>query len=177
MRAERQGVCHLLSTSPLALDCTPGSAPLTHVALAHVERRITLALRFGRPDHITRLDAHRRVAVFRPGAMFCRIAWRTDVGGVAKRQLMIMLACASLDGTRRVPGVQPDARVLLLADRLRPIRAVLARIDAIEALGIAPEDASPLYWLALDHRLARRLPLPTYTAEQHALWRAGRASR
>lgn len=166
-----------MNASVMRVAATASPSPLTHVSLVHMEQRITLALRFGTPDHVMRLDAHRRVAVFRPGSIFCRIAWRADVGGAAKRQLMVMQACASFDGTRRVPGVQPGARVLLIADRLRPIRTVLARIDVIEALGIEPGAASPLYWLALDHRLARRLPLPAYTAEQHALWRAGRGER
>lgn len=170
---------HVAATASPSLLTPAGhadSTPLTRVLLAHVERRITLALRFGAPDHVARLDAYRRIAVFRPGATFCRLVWRVDVGGVAKRQLMVMRAGASPDSTRRVPGVQPGAHVLLLAERLRPIRAVLARIDAIEALGIAPEDAMPLYWLALGHRLARRLSLPAYTVEQHALWRAGRGA-
>ena len=52
---------------------------------------------------------------------------------------------------------------------------MLARIDAIEALGIAPADASPAYWRTLGNRLAARLPLPDYSAERHAAWLAGRA--
>ena len=48
-------------------------------------------------------------------------------------------------------------------------------IDAIEALGIAPTDASPAYWRTLGNRLAAREPLPPYTAERHAAWLAGRA--
>ena len=55
------------------------------------------------------------------------------------------------------------------------MRAVLARIDAIEALGIAAIDASPAYWRTLGNRLAARLPLPDYTLQRHAAWLAGRA--
>ena len=55
------------------------------------------------------------------------------------------------------------------------VRAVLERIDAIEALGIAPAAASPAYWRTLGNRLAARLPLPDYSAERHAAWLAGRA--
>ena len=51
----------------------------------------------------------------------------------------------------------------------------LERIDAIEALGIAPSAASPVYWRTLANRLAARLPLPEYTAERHAAWLTGRA--
>ena len=51
---------------------------------------------------------------------------------------------------------------------------VLAQIDAIEALGIATIDVSPVYWRTLGNRLAARLPLPEYTTERHAAWLAGR---
>ena len=55
------------------------------------------------------------------------------------------------------------------------VRAVLERIDAIEALGIAPSTASPAYWRTLANRLAAHLALPEYSAERHAAWLAGRA--
>ena len=72
-------------------------------------------------------------------------------------------------------GVQPGARLLLHAEGANQVRAVLERIDAIEALGIAPIGASPAYWRTLANRLAARLPLPEYTAERHAAWLIGRA--
>lgn len=168
------------AATPQSVPCAPtgqaGGAQVTRVSLVHVERRISLALRFGEPDSIIRFDAPRRVAVFLPGAMFCRLYWRFDISGAVRRQLLVMQACTASASMQRVPGVQPGARVLLQAGRPRPVRAVLACIDAIEALGIAPEAAAPLYWVALTHRLARHLPLPAYTVEQHALWRAGRSA-
>src|SRR5256885_8346995 len=74
-----------------------------------------------------------------------------------------------------LPGVQPGARLLLHTEGENQVRAVLERIDAIEALGIAPSAASPAYWRTLANRLAARLPLPEYTAERHAGWLIGRA--
>lgn len=70
--------------------------------------------------------------------------------------------------------MQPGARLLLHAEGDSAVRAVLERIDAIEALGIAPIGASPAYWRTLANRLAARLPLPEYTAERHAAWLTGR---
>jgi hypothetical protein len=55
------------------------------------------------------------------------------------------------------------------------VRAVLERIDAIEAQAIAPAAVSPAYWRTLANRLAARLPLPEYTAERHAAWLSGKA--
>ena len=151
------------------------SAPLTRVALAYIEPRFKLYLRFGEPARTHQLDRWRRCAVFQPGAMFCRIRWQANDYGTVRWQLMVMQACTPLDAAQRIPGVQPGARLLLHAEGGNQVRAVLERIDAIEVLGIAPAAVSPAYWRTLANRLAARLPLPEYPAERHAAWLAGRA--
>ena len=163
--------------SPLlaALAAQPASTPLTRVALAYVDQRIDIYLRFGEPAHIIRFDRWRRCAVFLPNAVFCRIRWQSNDYGTIRWQLMVMQTCTPLDGAQRIPGVQPGARLLLHAEGENQVHAVLERIDAIEALGIAPVGASPAYWRTLANRLAARLPLPEYTAERHAACLAGRA--
>ncbi|WP_429951531.1 DUF2840 domain-containing protein [Comamonas sediminis] len=152
-----------------------GAAPLTRVSLAYIEQRIDLYLRFGEPARIARLDRWRRVAVFLPNAMFCRIRWQANDYGTIRWQLMVMQACTPLGAAQRIPGVQPGARLLLHAEGDGQVRAVLERIDAIEALGIATIAVSPAYWRTLANRLAARLQLPEYTTERHAAWLAGRA--
>ena len=149
--------------------------PLTRVALAYIDQRFDLYLRFGDPARIIRFDRWRRCAVFTPNAVLCRIRWQANDYGTIRWQLMVMQACTPLDAAQRIPGVQPGARLLLHAEGENQVRAVLERIDAIEALGIAPNGASPAYWRTLANRLAARLPLPEYTAERHAAWLAGRA--
>ena len=149
--------------------------PLTRVALAYIDQRFDLYLRFGDPARIIRFDRWRRCAVFTPNAVLCRIRWQANDYGTIRWQLMVMQACTPLDAAQRIPGVQPGARLLLHAEGENQVRAVLERIDAIEALGIAPNGASPAYWRTLANRLAARLPLPEYTAERHAAWLTGRA--
>lgn len=161
--------------APAALAGQPARVPLTRVALAYIDQRFDLYLRFGEPARILRLDQWRRCALFLPGAMLCRIRWQANAYGTIRWQLMVMQACTPLDGAQRIPGVQPGARLLLHAEGDKTVRAVLERIDAIEALGIAPADASPAYWRTLGNRLAARLPLPDYSAERHAAWLAGGA--
>ena len=153
----------------------PASAPLTRVALAYIEPRFKLYLRFGEPARTHQLDRWRRCAVFQPGAMLCRIHWQANDYGTVRWQLMVMQACTPLDAAQRIPGVQPGARLLLHAEGENQVRAVLECIDAIEALGIAPAAVSPAYWRTLANRLAARLPLPEYTAERHAAWLTARA--
>jgi len=165
------------ATSPSlpARAARPISTPLTRVSLAFLEHRFKLYLRFGEPVRTHQLDRWRRCAVFLPGAVFCRIRWQANDYGTIRWQVMVMQACTPLDAAQRIPGVQPGARLLLHAEGENQVRAVLERIDAIEALGIAPVGVSPAYWRTLANRLAARLPLPEYTAERHAAWLTGRA--
>lgn len=153
----------------------PTSTPLTRVSLAFLEHRFKLYLRFGEPARTLRLDRWRSVAVFMPNAMFCRFRWQSNDYGAIRWQLMVMQACTPLHAMQRIPGVQPGARLLLHAEGEQSVHAVLERIDAIEALGIAPTGVSPAYWRTLGNRLVARLPLPEYSAERHAAWLTGRA--
>lgn len=151
-----------------------GNVPLTRVSLACIELRFKLYLRFGEPARTLQLDRWRRCAVFLPRAMFCRVRWQANNYGTIRWQLMVMQAGTPMDALQRIPGVRPGARLVLHAEGENSVRAVLERIDAIEALGIAPSAVSPAYWRTLGNRLAARLPLPEYTAERHAAWLAGK---
>ena len=151
-----------------------GNVPLTRVSLAYIESQFKLYLRFGEPARTLRLDRWRRCAVFPPGAMFCRIHWQANDYGTVRWRLMVMQA-GPLDDVQRIPGVRPGARLLLHAEGENAVRAVLERIDAIEALGIAAIDVSPAYWRTLGNRLVARLAPPDYTAERHAAWLTGNA--
>ncbi|RQQ57193.1 DUF2840 domain-containing protein [Burkholderia stagnalis] len=162
-------------TSLAELVSRAGTTSQTRVSLAYIERRIDIYLRFGEPARTIRLDRWRRVAMFLPGAVFCRIRWHANDYGTVRWQLMVMQACTPLDAAQRIPGVLPGARLLLHAEGEPAVRAVLAQLDAIEAEGIVAADVSPAYWRMLGNRLASRLPLPTYTTERHAAWLAGRA--
>lgn len=163
-----------LPPHPAALAGQAGNVPLTRVALAYIEPRFKLYLRFGEPARTLQLDRWRRCAVFLPNAMLCRIRWQANDYGTIRWQLMVMQTATPLDAVQRIPGVQPGARLLLHAEGDANVRAVLERIDGIEALGIAPTAVSPAYWRTLANRLAARLPLPEYSIERHAAWLAGR---
>ena len=162
-------------TSLAELVGRASGARLTRVSLAYIDQRIDIYLRFGEPARIIQLDRWRRVAVFLPGAMFCRIRWHANDYGTVRWQLMVMQACTPLDAAQRIPGVLSGALLLLHAEGEPAVRAVLAQLDAIEAQGITPADVSPAYWRTLGNRLAAHLPLPPYTAKRHAAWLAGRA--
>lgn len=144
----------------------PQPVPM-RVSLAFVEHRVNVWLRFGRPAREIVLDRWRRVAVFMPGAVCCRIKWIGNDFGTALWQLMVLQAPTPLDGMQRISGVSPGARILLRADGEARVKAVLAAIDAIEQSGIDPCTVTPAYWRMAGNRLAARLPQPVYTEERH----------
>src|SRR3546814_1380088 len=99
--------------------------------------------------------------------MLCRIRWESNHYGTIRWQLMVMQSCTPLDAVQRIPGVQPGARLLLHAEGEQKVRAVLERIDGIEALGIAAIDVSPAYWHTLGKdRKSNRLNSSHYRADR-----------
>ena len=154
---------------------SPRSTPVpTHlrVSLAFVEHRVNVYLRFGHPVREIVLDRWRRVAVFAPGAVCCRVKWIGNDYGTALWQLMMLQAPTPIDDAQRdiqrIAGVSPGARILLRADGEPGVKAVLTAIDAIEQIGIDPCAVAATYWRMVGNRLAARQPLPAYTAERHA---------
>ena len=138
------------------------------VSLAFVDQRVNVWLRFGKPVRETVVNRWRRVAVFEPGAVCCRVKWIANDYGTALWQLMVLQAPTSFDGARRVAGVRPSARILLRAEGELHVKAVLAAIDAMEHLDIDPFAVALTYWGTVGDCLAAHQPLPEYTPEWHA---------
>ena len=138
------------------------------VSLAFVEQRVNVWLRFGKPAREIVLNRWRRVAVFEPGAVCCRVKWIANDYGTALWQLMVLQAPMPFEGAQRVAGVVPGARILLRAEGELQVKTVLVVIDSIEALAIDPCAVAVTYWRTIGNRLAARQPLPEYTVERHA---------
>lgn len=147
------------------------------VSLAFVEDRVNVWLRFGQPTTEIVLDRWRRVAMFMPGTVCCRVKWIGNIYGTVLWQLLVLQAPTPFEDAQRVAGVLPGARLLLCADGEVQVKAVLAAIDAIETLGINPCTVAATYWRTVGNRLAARQPLPVYTAERHAAHLAREALR
>lgn len=170
---------HLASTirqAPLQV-MVPQRPTRMRVSLASVEDRVNVWLRFGQPTAEIVLDRWRRVAMFVPGTVCCRVKWIGNIYGTVLWQLLVLQAPTPFEDAQRVAGVLPGARILLRADGERQVKAVLAAIDAIEVLGINPCTVAATYWRMVGNRLAARQPLPVYTAERHAAHLAREALR
>ncbi|MBO9357683.1 DUF2840 domain-containing protein [Bordetella petrii] len=147
---------------------------ITRMELASVGRRLRIRLRFGAPHRIVWLDARRRLAIFMPGDVCCRVSWAANTYGTVAWTLMVMQAATPLETVQRIAGIVPGAHLLLRVDGKRQVKTVLALIDAIEADGIAPVAVSPAYWRTVANRLAARQVPPAYTAERHTAYLARR---
>jgi len=142
-------------------------APM-RVSLAFVEQRVKVWLRFGKPVRETVLNRWRRVAVFEPGAVCCRVKWIANDYGTVLWQLVVLQAPTQFDGAQRIAGVVPGARILLRAEGELQVKAVLVDMDGIEAFGIDPVTVAVPYWRMIGNRLVAHQPLPEYTPERHA---------
>jgi hypothetical protein len=142
----------------------------TEVELFHMEGRIERWVRFGRVVEERILDRRRRILGFDPGAVFALVRWQAGEHGTAVSRIDILRAVGAGDGFTTVPFVAPGAEVLLHIQGWPKVERVLLAIDAVEALGIAPEDAAPDHWRHVNNRLAAGLPPRLYDRARHQAW-------
>jgi hypothetical protein len=146
----------------------PPRTDFMRVSLAFVEQRANVWLRFGKPVREIVLDRWRRVALFEPGAVCCRVKSLANDHGSVVWQLVVLQAPRPFDSAQRIAGVLPGAHILLRAEGERQVKRVLEVIDAIDKSAIDASTVAEAYWRTIGNRLAARQPLPAYTAERHA---------
>ena len=142
----------------------------TTVELLWIEKRIEGWIRFGRITSETILDRRCRIVGFDPGSIFAFVRWAANDYGTVVSRIDILRAVSPSEPYTTVPYVTPGGEILLHQSGWPKVETVLAAIDRIDALGIAPEDVCPDHWHHLHHRItARETPRP-YTAARHAAW-------
>ena len=142
----------------------------TRVELLHLEGRIERWIRFGRNVEEEILDRRRRALWFDAGQVFAFVRWASNDHGTTVSRIDILRAVAAGKPCTTVPGVTPGGEVLLRLSGWPKVERVLQAIDAVEALGLWPEDACPDHWRHLGNRLAAGLEPRSYTAERHRSW-------
>ena len=66
-----------------------------------------------------------------------------------------------------LPFVRPGGDTLLKIDGWPKVEQVLRHIDAIQSIGIDPEDVSPDHWRHVHNRLTAGHEPRAYSADQH----------
>lgn len=146
----------------------------TLVSLIFIPRRMNVYLRFGRPLEVREIDHRKRVALFAPGSVFCRIWSQSNDFGNTRWDLSILQALGPGESGQRVIGIAPGAKLLLHVDAPRGRRAAMGLIEAIEKQGIDPTQVAPTYWQTVHGRIAARCEASRYTSEQHQAYLACR---
>lgn len=143
---------------------------LTFVELTWKEGQIEQWVRFGHPVCEERIDHHRRRFGFAPGAAFGVNRWAANAYGTVLSRFDILQAAELGTAMQTLPYLRPGGTLLLSTHGWPKVERVLQAIDAIEALGIDPADASPDYWRHLHNRLTTTQPAHHYTCLQHRAW-------
>lgn len=142
----------------------------TLVELTWREKRIEHRIRFGRIVDEQRFDRHRRIVSFAPGSVFAFVRWAANDYGTIISRIDIVRSVRAGEPYQTLPFVRPGGEILLRITGWPKVQRVLAAIDAIEALDIAPADAAPEYWRHLNHRISVNEPFRIYSCAQHRAW-------
>ncbi len=143
---------------------------LTHVELFWVEGVKEHWLRFGRQVGDRIIDRRRRVAGFAPDTVFAFVRWASNDYGTISSRIDIIRAVSSGEPYATLPHVDPGGDILLRQQGWPKVVQVLRVIDAIDALGIAPEDVAPDHWRHVHNRLSAGLPPRGYSLGRHSAW-------
>ncbi len=142
----------------------------TEVELYFLKGKIERWIRFGTPVSERTLDRRRRIVSFEPGSIFAFVRWASNDYGTLVSRIDILRACKSGEAYSSVPGVRPGAEILLRTVGWEKVQRVLRAVDAVEALGFAPQDVCPDHWRHVHNQLAAGLPARPYSRERHKAW-------
>ena len=143
---------------------------LTEVELLWIEGRIERWIRFGHRVEERVLDRRRRVFAFAPGSLFAFVRWASSDFGTVVSRIDILRAVSPGETLSSVPYVRPGGEILLRQQGWPKVQATLKAIDAVEAVGIAAEDAAPDHWRHVHNRLSAGEAPRLYTRERHRAW-------
>jgi len=153
-----------------AVTAMSSRTAVTDVQLISVENLIEHRIRFGRIAAERIVSARTRVVSFRPHAVFALVRCSLNAFGTVHARIDILRAVGVGEVSRPVAFVQPGGEVLLSIRGSRKVDAVLAVIDAMEAGGVDPCEASHDHWRHVHNRLTTGERPRPYTAERHAAW-------
>ena len=96
--------------------------------------------------------------------------WLSNDFGTVHSSIDIVTAVTPGEPYTTLPFVRPGGEILLHIGGWPKVAQVLQAIDAAEAAGVDPCDASPDHWRHVGNRLSAGMPARAYTAERHAAW-------
>ncbi|APH59395.1 DUF2840 domain-containing protein [Granulibacter bethesdensis] len=148
-----------------------GPAPFTTlVELTFQKQKVEHWIRFGRKSYERIIDRRRSVVGFAPDSVFAFVRWAAAEHGTVVSRIDIVRAVRRGEPFQTLPFVRPGGDILLRLSGWQKVQRVLAAIDAVDALGVDPADASPDHWRHVHNRLTANQEPNAYTPERHAAW-------
>lgn len=145
-------------------------ASVTEVRLTWIEGRCEHTLRFGRVAHERIVGEHSRILSFRPGAVFALLRRISSDFGPTCCSLSVVQAAKAGQISAPIASAIVGGERLLHVENLAHVSQVLEMVDAMEADGIDPCDASPDHWRDVAARLNAGRQIRPYTRARHAAW-------
>ncbi|GAB5508504.1 MAG: DUF2840 domain-containing protein [Rhizobiaceae bacterium] len=142
----------------------------TDVELLWIEGRIERWIRFGNVIEERLVDRRRRVVSFAPNSVFAFVRWASNDYGTLVSRIDIVRTCRAGEPRSTVPGITPGGDVLLRLSGWPKVETVLEAIDAVETLGVRPEDVCPDHWRQVYSRLSTGKTPERYTRQRHRAW-------
>ena len=142
----------------------------TLVELIWIENEIECWIRFGRIMHERILDRRRLIVAFLPDSTFAVVRGRSNDHGTILSRIDILRAVRAGERYSTIVQVSPGGESLLRSSGWARVERVLRVIDAVEAQGIAAEDAAPDYWRHVHARLIAGETPRAYTPARHRAW-------
>ncbi len=142
----------------------------TEVELLWLEGRIERWIRFGQVASERLIDRRRRVVAFAPGAVFALVRWQAGDYGTTLSKIAVLRAVHAGQAFTTVPFVAPGAEILLDIGGWPKVQAVLAAIDAVEAMGVRAHRAAPDHWRHVGARIGVGLAPRPYDRARHRAW-------
>jgi len=156
--------------APFSFAGRQAGSSLTEVELTWIEKRYEHWIRFGRVAAERVISRSTRIAAFRPGVTFAFVRWMSNDYGTIQSSIAIVTAVAPGEPYTTYPFIRPGGELLLHIEGWPKVAQVLEAIDAVDATGVDPCDASPDHWRHVGNRIAAGLPFRPYSAERHAAW-------
>lgn len=142
----------------------------TLVELTFQKQKVEHWIRFGRKSYERIIDRRRSVVGFAPDSIFAFVRWAAGEHGTVVSRIDIVRAVRRGEPFQTLPFVRPGGDILLRQSGWQKVQRVLAMIDAVDALGVDPADASPDHWRHVHNRLTANQEPNAYTPERHAAW-------
>lgn len=148
----------------------PDPATLTQVDCTFDEKVHEQWIRFGRVSSERIIDRRKSVKMFRPEAIFAFVDWTSNEHGTIRSSIAIIRAVSAGEAYSTFEYVRPGGEILLHIEGWPKVAKVLEAIDAVEAAGIDPCEASPDHWRHVSNRLTAGMAYRPYTLERHQAW-------